>query len=525
MYGIHQQGAIVSCIVTSVTFCVCSAVTSLLGACCGNDKASTIAPGAQSGRKRSVVLLLLSIGLAFAYQYGVAHFILHTLRTTTTTASSTTTTTTTMTEYNTMNLNAVAAYVPGVNYVVDCWLSGCTQYDYSEELLARCVGHSGVYRSALSAFLFFIVAALAVVCKRTANREAWPAKYIVFLVVTIGMIFVPNTPLFVDVYLTIARIGAIIFILFQQIVLVDIAHNWNDGWVVRADHADTEHSGAGKKWLIAIVVSAGLLFVSSLVGWGLLYAYFGGTTSCTTNTILITMTIVLSLLITVAQLSGTEGSLLASSLITSYATMLCYNAVTRNPNPVCNPTLVGGDNSSDTLSMIIGLGLTIVSLCYVGWSTTADSTLGGNNSSSNNNENDIDIDTTNNDQEQRASSSKISGVVINTYDSTTMDSDDVDGTVREEDRNVDASTTNTSDTIPNNFSNNWKLNIALAAVTCWYSMVLTSFGAIAGADGTVANPQVGTINMWIIIGSQWCALLLYTWTLVAPRLFPDRDFS
>ena len=509
-----------SCIVTSVTFCLCSAVTSLLGACCGNDKASTIAPGAQSGRKRSVVLLLISIGLAFAYQYGVAHFILHTLRTTPTASS---TTTSTMTDY-TMNVNAVAAYVPGVNYVVDCWLSGCTQYDYSEELLARCVGHSGVYRSALSAFLFFIVAAMAVVCKRTANREGWPAKYIVFLVVTVGMIFVPNTPLFVDVYLTIARIGAVIFILFQQIVLVDIAHNWNDGWVVRADHADTEHSGAGKKWFIAIVVSAGLLFVSSLVGWGLLYAYFGGTTSCTTNTILITMTIVLSLLVTVAQLSGTEGSLLASGLITSYATMLCYNAVTRNPNPICNPTLVGGDTNSDTLSMIIGLGLTIVSLCYVGWSTTADSTLGGNNSSSNNNEN--DIDTTNNDQEQRASSSKISGVVINTYDSTTMDSDDGDDTVRGGDRNEDASTTtNTSDTIPNNFSNNWKLNIALAAVTCWYSMVLTSFGAIAGADGTVANPQVGTINMWIIIGSQWCALLLYTWTLVAPRLFPDRDFS
>jgi hypothetical protein len=53
--------------------------------------------------------------------------------------------------------------------------------------------------------------------------------------------------------------------------------------------------------------------------------------------------------------------------------MLCYNAVTCNPDPECNPQL--GDD--DALSAIIGVGLTIVCLGYVGWSTTADKTLGG----------------------------------------------------------------------------------------------------------------------------------------------------
>ena len=55
-------------------------------------------------------------------------------------------------------------------------------------------------------------------------------------------------------------------------------------------------------------------------------------------------------------------------------------------------------------------------------------------------------------------------------------------------------------------------------------MALTSWGAIE-KNGDIANPNVGEASMWMLIVSQWVALLLYLWTLVAPRLFPDRDFS
>jgi hypothetical protein len=187
--------------------------------------------------------------------------------------------------------------------------------------------------------------------------------------------------------------------------------------------------------------------------------------------------------------------------------MLCYNAVTRNPNSDCNPQLGGDDN----LSIIIGLGLTIVSLSYVGWSTTADSALGGEN-----NDNDDD----GNDEERDDNSSKeqkqISGVITNNYQSATTN---------DEDQSADEDGGHTlSENVPNTFSNNWKLNIALATISCWFSMVLTDFGSIH-ADGTMANPQIGKVNMWIIVGSQWFALLLYTWTLIAPRIFPDREFS
>lgn len=78
--------------------------------------------------------------------------------------------------------------------------------------------------------------------------------------------------------------------------------------------------------------------------------------------------------------------------------------------------------------------------------------------------------------------------------------------------------------VPDNFSNSWKLNFVLASVSCWFAMALTGWGSIQ-TGGDVADPLVGQTSMWMIVGSQWFVLTLYLWTLIAPRLFPDRDFS
>ena len=77
---------------------------------------------------------------------------------------------------------------------------------------------------------------------------------------------------------------------------------------------------------------------------------------------------------------------------------------------------------------------------------------------------------------------------------------------------------------PVTFSTSWKMNIILAAICCWFAMVLTSWGSIM-SGGSVANPSAGRVSMWMVIASQWLTFALYVWTLIAPQLFPDRDFS
>jgi hypothetical protein len=123
--------------------------------------------------------------------------------------------------------------------------------------------------------------------------------------------------------LNIARVGGILFILVQQLIFVDLAYNWNDSWVEKSNVAEAEEAGTGKKWLVAILICVAIFFIAAIVGWGLLFHFFGG---CSTNTAFISVTVVFSILITGAQLSGEQGNLLASSMISAYATMLCYNA-------------------------------------------------------------------------------------------------------------------------------------------------------------------------------------------------------
>jgi len=136
-----------------------------------------VAAGPTSGRKRSVALLFASICLQIAFQFGVA---------------------------------PVLGGKNDLNYTLEAWTDGCTQFDDNNDdddnlLFESCTGNYANYRVACATTLFFALAAVAAACKPTANREAWPAKFILWLFLVAGFCFVPNEPLFSDVYLNVAR--------------------------------------------------------------------------------------------------------------------------------------------------------------------------------------------------------------------------------------------------------------------------------------------------------------------------------
>lgn len=55
-------------------------------------------------------------------------------------------------------------------------------------------------------------------------------------------------------------------------------------------------------------------------------------------------------------------------------------------------------------------------------------------------------------------------------------------------------------------------------------MVLTNWATLQ-ANSQISSPKNGDAAMWLQAAGEWIAILLYVWTLVAPKLFPDRDFS
>lgn len=235
---------------------------------------------------------------------------------------------------------------------------------------------------------------------------------------------------------------------------------------------------------------------------------FAEFTGCATNNAFIAITLVLCILITTAQMTGFEGSLLSSASISAWAVFLCYTAVSKNPNVACNPRL--GDVSK--LSIGIGLVLTLLSLCWTGWSYTAEDKLTSKKDS------DVEAAATAEEEAPADGKRTVTGIVTGADD---------DGALQEVNVNDDdlKNAKATADSVdPSKLSNSWKLNIALAAVSCWSAMLLTEWGEIQ-TSGHIANPNVGRVGMWVIVGSQWFVMTLYVWTLVAPRVFPGREFS
>jgi hypothetical protein len=257
--------------------------------------------------------------------------------------------------------------IPGTGkLVLKAWNSGCEQYE--GDLLSQCAGNAGVYRPMFLAFLFFIFSAVATRVQPNLNKEAWPAKYAIFCFGLLITMFIPNSPLFTGFFLWTSRIGAAVFVVLQQVILIDVAYNWNDDWVEKSNEADRISYGAGSGWLKAIVGTCVFLYSAALIGIGLLYNSFG---DCPENTWVITLTLLGILAITALQVAGQDGSLLTSSVMSLYAVYLCFSIVSKNPNSSCNPRL--GHN--DVWGIVIGLTLTFVSLAWTGWAWSAEQRL------------------------------------------------------------------------------------------------------------------------------------------------------
>ena len=454
-----------------LTYCCCNVAGNLCQTCLGSTAAGT------TGRKRSALFLLLTVVLSLWFQYSVGPSIVT----------------------QTGSMWRFYRWIPGVgNIVFDAWHEPCQQYKDDPHLLAQCAGDAGVYRPTSMASLFFAASAVAAKVNPDLNRQAWPAKFGIYMFAVAISVFFSSAPWFTGIYLFLARIGATVFLLLQQVILIDLAYNWNEDWVDRADQADRLDYGSGQAWLRLIVGTCAGFYVSTIVGISLLYHLFR---TCPSNNWIITLTLLGIIAFTVIQLNSSDGSLLTSSIMSLYVTYLAYSMVSKNPNGHCNPYL--GQN--DVWGITIGLTLTAVSLAWTGLSWTAEErlNLGGVQAArtvsgaaqSNQSSDEVNLDVPFLDPEDMPTSGLI----------------------------VDSEIANTS----TGGTGLWKLNVVMCLISCFVAMTLTGWGTIERLDenSNAANPTVGRLNMAAIGVSQWAAIGLYVWTILAPQLFPDRDFS
>lgn len=65
-------------------------------------------------------------------------------------------------------------------------------------------------------------------------------------------------------------------------------------------------------------------------------------------------------------------------------------------------------------------------------------------------------------------------------------------------------------------------HLIFALASMYSAMLLTGWGNSHVEEDVV---DVGWSSVWVRIITQWITAILYIWSLVAPYILPDRDFS
>ena len=62
----------------------------------------------------------------------------------------------------------------------------------------------------------------------------------------------------------------------------------------------------------------------------------------------------------------------------------------------------------------------------------------------------------------------------------------------------------------------------MCLASIYIGMLVTNWTSASLTTGRVTSSGFG---FWVRVAISWFTALLYVWTLIAPKVFPDRDFT
>lgn len=335
-----------------------------------------------------------------------------------------------------------------------------------------------VLRVSLGNFLFFTILAILMIGVKnqkdprdSLHHGGWMMKIISWCVLVLLMFFLPNE--FISLYETTSKFGAGLFLLVQVVLLLDFVHGWNDKWVGYDEQF----------WYIALFVVSLVCYVATFFFSALLFHWFTPSgQDCGLNTFFIAMTLIVAILFAIVALHpAVNGSILPASVISFYCMYLCYSGLASEPRDYeCNG-LHKHSKAVSTSSLAFGLLTTVLSVVYSAVRAGSSTTLLSSPPSS-----------------PRAGA----GRPLLPLDKA-----------GEEEEKEKAK--------PVTYSYSF-FHIIFSLASMYSAMLLTGWSTSVGESGKLVD--VGWPSVWVRIVTGWATAALYMWSLIAPVLFPDREF-
>ncbi|XP_034841431.1 probable serine incorporator isoform X2 [Maniola hyperantus] len=365
----------------------------------------------------------------------------------------------------------------------------------------QAVGYLAVYRICFATCLFFCLMALIMIgVKSSKDPRAgiqngfWGIKYLVVIGGIIGAFFIPEGS-FASTWMVFGMIGGFCFILIQLILIIDFAHSWAERWV--SNYEETQSKG----WYSALLLAMLSCYALTITGIVLLYVYYTKPDGCDLSKFFISFNLILvvgasaiSILPSVQEHQPRSG-LLQSAVVSLYVMYLTWSALSNSVGE-CNASFTGDKQeskedlywSSFDKQSIIGLVIWVLSVLYSSIRTAS-------------------------------SSSKItmSDHILAKEGSGGYGSIEGDGAGGEAGREE----TKVFDNEEDDVAYSWTFfHIVFALATLYIMMTLTNW-----YNPSSQLSKENTASMWIKITSSWLCVGLYVWTLIAPAVLPERDFS
>lgn len=238
---------------------------------------------------------------------------------------------------------------------------------------------------------------------------------------------------------------------------------------------------------------AATMYLGSLGAWIFMYHAFGSE-GCPAQQTIISITLILTLILSIISCTkiAPHGTLLTSSVVTSYCTYLCYSALASHPSHTCNPFHT--DQAHVWRDQVVGLLVACISVCTIVSSTTGSKTaIIGRETGS-----------------EMTAKLDDSGVPSSINGSSSDSTDDHVG--------------------PESW---WYYHLMMVACSMYIAMLITDWSEQPAFDhGVPATKEAANAyntslqSFWVKAVSQWMCLLLYAWTLLAPYCLRHyRDFG
>jgi len=345
---------------------------------------------------------------------------------------------------------------------------GCDQNDL-------CYETEAVYRISATVAVFHLLMALLMIgvrkkgdIRHSIQDGWWGLKLLLMAGTGVGFFFVPNK--YFHYYSWVALVAAGFFIIVQLVYLVDFAHSWAENWI-----GNFEDDSDSKKWLYFMFGATGVMIGLILAGSITSYVYFHAGKSVAVTTFNILFGILIHFLSVHPKIQEVwpRSGLLQPAVVTLYTTWLVWSANLSDTSD-SNPFHHSADNKSASfdVTLFIGALFTTISILYATISTASH--LGG------------------------------------------AEAEPLIGDEESGEKKVDA-----DEPVAYNYS---VFHIVFALGAMYVAMLMTDWSTVHN-PGNDASIRSGTAAFWVKSASALVCFLLYVWTLVAPALFPDREWG